>query len=526
MTSRLALVREISLRAYQSRAIDELRRKVAAKLRRIVLIAPTGSGKTVMGSEIIRSCVARNNRIIFIAHRRELIDQTVDKLVAFGISCGVVMASDARRDDFLPVQVCSVQTLARRMDRLPKADVVIVDECHHAASATWKSLIEAYGDAVVIGLTATPFRSDKLGLKDLFEDYVVAATPSELIEEGSLVRYDAAAYDAPELHEVSIVAGEFNQRELSVACNTDILVGSAVSEYLAHANGRPAICFPVSLEHSNHLVNEFRQAGVSAEHIDFKTAKPIRASALERFRRRELKVISSVGILTEGFDAPVAEVAILCRPTKSLALHLQMLGRVLRPAPGKDRALFHDHAGNILRHGLPDDPREWNIENTSQAVIRRKTCPSCCRFVTRFNADGTCPECGALVNNPADLCGKCGLPKATDCACVSVQRSGKRTVEGRRIDLDEIRRIRSEAGITREMSDAHLQKVACATREEKIAEYKRLALVARRKGFKEGFVQHQYRNVFGHWPRFSAEELASTDPAAKPFLPLPPRTNA
>lgn len=513
----LALVRDITLRPYQVLALDLLRRKIAEGKRKIVLIAPTGSGKTVMASEIVRSAIEKGNRVVFAAHRRELIDQTVDKLASFGVASGVIMANDHRTDSYHPVQVCSIPTLARRMDNLPPAAVIIFDEVHHAMSESWRKIVSAYPSAIIIGLTATPFRTDRFGLRDIFEDYVTVATPGDLIRSGALVPYDAFAYDAPELHDVGMVAGEFNQKDLGIACNTKILVGSAVREYVKHARERPAICFPVNIEHSHSLVGEFIASGISAAHVDFKTPKHERARLLERFRKRDLQVISSVGILTEGFDAPVAEVAILCRPTKSLALHLQMLGRVLRPAPGKRSALYHDHAGNLLRHGLPDDEREWNINNTPQSVIERHRCPDCNRLYTRLS-DGRCPHCGSQIANPDDLCGACGQLKP--CSCPDKKKSEKLLLNGRRISIEEIREMRASLGIQRELTDDQIRKVAMATRQDKINEYLRLRSVAATKGFKPGFVAHQFRGVFGHWPKFTDEELnvSHTD---VPFLPIP-----
>jgi superfamily II DNA or RNA helicase len=513
----LALVRDIVLRPYQQRAVDDLRQKIASGKKRVVLIAATGSGKTVMAAEVVRLATGKGNRVVFAAHRKELIDQTVDRLAEFGIAAGVIMADDARADSFLPVQVCSVQTMIRRMDRLPPASVVIFDEVHHALSQSWRKVVEAYSAAIVIGLTATPFRTDKFGLRDLF---VVVATPLELIGQGALVPYDAFAYDAPELHDVGMVAGEYNQRDLDLACNTKVLVGSAVREYIKHASERPALCFPVSIAHSQSLVAEFIASGVSAEHIDFKTPKDVRSRTLERFRKRELTVISSVGILTEGFDAPVAEVAILCRPTKSLSLHLQMLGRVLRPTSGKSRALYHDHAGNLLRHGMPDDPREWNIENTPQLVVKRHTCLACKRFYVTTK-DGCCPHCGAIIAVDDKTCGTCFNPKP--CACPKGERSDIAMVDGKRINVAEIRAKRAAAGIERQLTDEQIALAAVATREAKAGEYLRLRAVASSKGFKPGFIAHQYRAVFGHWPKFSDEELQGA-PAALPFFPLPRST--
>jgi len=505
----------IDLRPYQLEALDSLRAHVRAGRKRIVLTMPTGGGKTVVAAAMIRSAVSRGSRCLFLAHRRELIDQTLDKLNRFGVQAGVIMANDRRADSYLPVQVASVQTLVRRLDRKPAATLVVVDECHHATSETYRKVVNAYAGATVIGLTATPWRSDKIGLADIYETSVLATTPGELIRGGALVPYDAFAYDAPDLHTVKITAGEFNQRDLAIACNTQVLVGSVVREYIEHARGRRAILFPVNIEHSQALVSELNSAGQTAEHIDCNTPGEIRDSAIQRFRSGALTILSSVGVLTEGFDAPAAEVCILARPTKSLSLHLQMIGRVLRPSPetGKRSALIHDHAGNILRHGFPDDERDYSLTATPARVIAKMTCPACFQIFNRTNA-GHCPKCGTLIAIPEERSESGG-------------RMEHEVVEGRRISREEIERIRGKRttlGLTRELTDRQIARAAAATREQKIGEYLRLLAVVERKGFKAGFASHQYRETFGVWPKFTDEEINAGTPSERPFFPLKPRT--
>lgn len=502
------------LRPYQVEAVEALRGKIRAGARRLVLVSPTGSGKTLMASEIIRAAAARGSRSLFMAHRKELIDQSVDKLDAFGVKAGVIMADDPRRDDWLTTQVASVQTLVRRLDRKPPAQLIIVDECHHATSATYRKIIDAYPEAITLGLTATPWRTDKIGLAEIYQDSVLARTPAELMRDGFLVEHESFAYDSPDLHKVKVTAGEFNQRDLAVACNTQILVGNIVREYLEHARGRSAMLFPVSIDHSMALCGVFERNNIRAAHLDFSTPKRERESIIERFRGGDIMVLSSVGVLTEGFDVPSAEVAIFARPTKSLTLHLQAFGRILRPSPatGKQRALIHDHAGNILRHGFPEDERDYSILATPDRVVTAHTCPACMCVFRRLNA-GRCPNCNVLIAVPEDR--------------EEVQGRGiKRVVDGQRISREEIDRIRgrrAELGLTRPLTDDQIARAKAATREEKAAEYLRLRAVAERKGFKPGFVWHQFRNVFSHGPKFTDEELAAAAPAKRPFFPLPER---
>lgn len=499
----------MQLRAYQQRAIADLRENIRAGRRRLVLVAPTGSGKTVVAAEIVSSAVERGAHVVFIAPRREIIDQTVEKLGRFGVPAGVIMADDERFDPTQATQVCTIQTLARRLDRLPPGTLVIVDECHHAASDSFRKVLAGYPEAVILGLTATPWRTDRLGLADFFEGHVVAATPAELIASGDLVPYDCFAYDAPDLHKVPIVAGDYQQKALEMACNTQVLVGSVVREYLEHGGNRRALCFPVSIAHSQALVAEFKAAGVEADHLDCKTKRDERRAILARLKSGEVRVVASVGVLVEGFDEPAAEVAILARPTKSLALHLQMIGRVLRPSPGKERALLHDHGGNTLRLGLPDDEREYSLMRTPKRVRELHTC-SLCHAVFAALKQGCCPRCGELIAPPPEEQLEPVQP-----------RKPTKVVTGERIDLAEIRRRRSEAGLRRDLSDRDIERVASASKWTRMAEYKRLVNLAIAGGWGPTWPRNKYRETFGDFPPpWTQEELRAVAAARFPFLPL------
>lgn len=503
----------IHLRQNQIDALQQLRLKLRSDLLRLILIAPCGFGKTIVAAEMIRSAVSKNKRVAFIAGRRELIDQTMDKLERLEVQAGVVMGSDWRRDDYLPVQVCTIQTLARRLDRLPPADLVIVDECHGAYSESHKKVLAQYGGIPVIGLTATPFRADKRGLGDIFQDTVMTATTRDLINQGFLVDYDAFAYTCPELHEVQMRTFDYDQEQLGLAVNTSILVGSIVREYLKHARGRRALVFAVNVAHSEHIAQEFRDNGVPAAHVDADTPNTERKQAILDFATGKLMVMTSVDIFSEGFDAPAAEVAILARPTKSLTKYIQQVGRVLRISPetGKKRALLHCHSGNILRHGFVDDPRSYSLTSTPDHVRALFTCPACYEVFGAIRRDGRCPKCGELIAEPHEVTEK-------------GERRVKDEVEGDRIGVEQIRKMREmrdAAGIRNDLTDRQLQLAAHATRQEKAGEYLRLKQVQESKGLKKGFVGHQFRAVFSVWPKFTDEELAAAKPAARPFLNLP-----
>jgi DNA repair protein RadD len=502
------------LRDYQQRTIDELRVKFREGKRRILIVAPTGSGKTVAFAELARLYHTKSNApVIAVAHRRELINQTVQKFADVGIEAGVVMADDKRTDPSALVNVCSIQTLINRMDRLPLAELVILDEAHHAASDSMQAIISAYPKALIVGCTATPWRTDGRGMADVFEDVVVSAKPKELIASGALVPIEQYLYDAPDLHGVKVTGGDFNQKQLQLATNTEILVSNVVDEYVKHGAGKRAILFPTGIDHSKNLCSQFRRAGVSAEHIDCHTPHDERQGALDSFGAGKTKILSSVGVLTEGWDSPAAEICILARSTKSMALYIQMVGRVLRPSPGKKHAIVHDHGGNIFRFGFVDDDREYSLSDSDCRTEKVMSCTDC-GFVTKlWPPDGKCPKCGSMQDLPKEI------RDASD------KRRGKmpekKVVDGKRLDREQIQKIIDEFKTIRpDMTPQMARKVKNATRQDKASEYLRLKAVAAKHGFKDGFVSHQYRASFGVWPKFSPGELEGVDPATKPFLPI------
>lgn len=471
-----------TLRGYQEQAIDGLVSRIRAGARRLVLVAPTGAGKTVMFSAMVARAVAKGKRALVLVHRRELVEQAHEKLSAAGLDAGVILAG-VREQRRLPVQVASIQTIGRHdPSTWPPADLVIVDEAHHACSPSWRRMLEHYSEAIIIGATATPWRTDKQGLLDIFEDYVLAATVSELIGNGSLSPFDVYAYDSPELHEVPLVAGEFNQQALSLACNTRVLVGNTVERFREYHNGRRALLFAVSIDHSRALVDELRVHHIRAEHIDGKTDKLERKRIVQQLAAGEIQVLSSVGCFTEGFDSPAVEICMLARPTMSLTLHLQMCGRGLRPAPGKQRALLVDHGGNFLRHGLPDDERDYSLTATPKRVAEMHRCPLCCAVFGQLSDEGACPKCDQIIAPPRE-------------EREAAARREKERVEGEAIEAERIRELRKAF-------------LANAPEQKKRKYYEKLIGEAKAKGYKPGWVAHRFKVVYGHYPSFGKRQPA------------------
>ncbi len=392
----------VTLRPYQTEAIDRVRAQIRAGKRAILLVLPTGGGKTVVASAVILSAFLRGKRVVFFAHRRELIKNTRSKLIAAGVppECiGIMLGADTERLD-APVIVASIDTWRAREHSRPPADLVFVDEAHRSCSDTYRMAIGHYRDAgaTVLGLTATPFRSDGRGLGDIYEALEVIATPSKLIEDGFLCApkvFSLPADKRPDLTGVRTKGGDYQLDDLSARMNTAVLVGGLVSQWQKHAGRQRTVVFAVDVAHSRHIAESFVEAGVAAEHLDGNTPNSERDAILARLASGETLVVSNCAVLTEGWDCPAVKCCTLARPTKNPGLYLQMAGRILRPWEDME-AIILDHAGLCLAHGLPQDDREFALEMSRPKTVEgeppHKVCPSCDAVIRTGSA--ACPECG------------------------------------------------------------------------------------------------------------------------------------
>lgn len=361
----------IQPRDYQLRAINTSRSKIAAGTRRVCLNSPTGSGKTVIAAGIVQLAVAKGKRVLFLAHRRELIEQTADKLISSGVlNFGVIMAGDKRVNPDAPVQVASIKTLIRR--ELPAADLIIIDEAHRAASRSYLNILANYPDAVVLGLTATPERLDGKGLDDIFDELVVVETVPNLIEQGFLIKPTCYVGPTGDLSGVKTKRGDYDEAQLAEAMDQPKLTGDIVANWKRLANGKKTVVFASSVEHAKHISQEFFNAGVSAAWVSGDTPKVEREATIADWRSGAITIVANCQIFVEGFDLPELECCILARPTQSVSMYLQMVGRIMRPAHGKADALVLDHAGCCIEHGSPHIHREWTLEGMTKKRKKRE----------------------------------------------------------------------------------------------------------------------------------------------------------
>lgn len=411
------------LRPYQIDAIYKLRESFKKGNKRVVLVSPTGSGKTVIASAIVELATMKNSgKVLFIAHRREIIDQTSKKLDEVGIHHGVMMGDDGRYDPSAPVQVASIQTLIRRDP--PPADIIIIDECHLSLAKSYIDTIKKYEDSFVLGLTATPWRTDGKGMGILYEDMVVVSQVQDLVRKGFLVNPEFYAPARPDLSTARIKYGDYVAKDLARIMNKSHLVGDITDHWKKLAYGLCTVVFASSRDHSKSIVRHFTADGISAEHIDHKTPKHERNAVLDRLKSGETKVVSNVGLLTEGWDLPELQCIVIARPTMSETLYLQMVGRVMRPLEWKKRALIVDHAGCFFQHNSPIANRNYSLANRkisrNKKVSTRniKICRRCKRICHR--KDDKCRNCGRIFSGrrPITVSGKLSAQHAPEHNCI------------------------------------------------------------------------------------------------------------
>ena len=451
----------VVLRDYQS----DLIARTSTSLRsnpRVLLVLATGGGKTACAAYMTATAVSRGLKVAFICHRVELVKQSVAAFTKQGIEAGVIAAGfpfNPHHD----VYVCNIGTLARRLDKLPcKFDMVIVDEAHHAPSKSWGTAIAALAPRWTIGLTATPCRLDGRGLGEQFDAMEIGPTTAALIAAGHLSNFRVYAPSTVDMTAARITGGDYNMRDAAEATDKATITGDAIEHYRKLAGGKRAVAFCTTIAHAKHVADAFTAAGIPAAAIDGTMDRHARAAVIADLASGAIKVMSSCSVVSEGFDLPAVEVAIALRPTGSLSLWLQQIGRVLRPSPGKAAAIIIDHVGNTARHGFADDDREWSL-------TAKKKKP-------RAVSTKTCRECFA-IHKPAPICPQCGF------IYTAGPREGIESLPGHLVEID---REAARAAAERLKVQKTRELKACKTRAD-------LSELARARGYRAGWVDHQIK---------------------------------
>jgi DNA repair protein RadD len=467
----------IELRPYQRRGLADLIAAIRNGSRRPIWLAPTGAGKTTMAAELVRRYHLHERASLVIAPRRELVDQMAARINAHaGIYPGTIMAG-RHYSPLQRVQVASFDTLHARGMRskritMPRADLVLVDECHLSASKERRAILDHYRDAIIVGMTATPASDNGRGLGGVYDSIVPVATIRELTDAGYLcpVRYFAPSEPDLEGLKISKATGDYNEDALAERMDVPQLCGDIVKNWLRIAPGESTAVFCVTRAHSRHVCEQFKRAGIRAEHLDGETDPDERKGILDRVASGETTVLCNVFVATYGLDIPRLSCAVLARPTNNISLYLQIVGRILRTFAGKDIATVIDHAGAVVRHGPVDSDIPWSLDQKETVADRRAR-----QQKEKGEAkDITCRKCSAVFRGRRD-CPKCGFAMLQPSEAVPFHAA----------DLQEYD-PRKENG--------------AASWTDKAAFVANLRAYAAERGLAPGWVAHKYRAKFGVWP--------------------------
>lgn len=486
----------VQLRDYQIKIVNDLRNAYRKGFQSPLLVSPTGSGKTIIFSNIAESAVNKGNRVMILVHRKELLFQCSDALDDLDVPHGLIAPNMSMTAD--PVQVASVQTLRNRLEKVIRPQLIVVDECHHTSAGSWKKILTYYCPEIldnninirrsqpgglynkilnnnrtkILGVTATPHRLDGKGLgKDaggFYDTLVHGPTVKELIDTGYLTKLVTYAppteFNTADFH---TKFGDYDKYEVNLAVDKPKIVGNAVAHYQKICPGVPAIAFCASVEHAKHVSETFNAAGIPSESLDGKSDNYHRKYCISGLGDGRIKVLTSCEIISEGVDIPIVTTAILLRPTKSLSLYLQQPGRCLRPYPGKEHAIILDHVGNVFTHGPVDLVREWSLDGEDKK---------------KKNGDGPpilfwqCKYCYTINEKLRQYCFTCGRPK----------ESAKRFID----EIDgELKRIESERLEFQYQEQVRRDK----RREEGMAQtLEDLYAIAKKRGYKPAWARMRY----------------------------------
>ncbi len=466
------------LRPGQEKVISLLRQSLGKGFKRPMVQLPTGSGKTVIASAIVQGALRKGKRVIFCVPSISLIQQTIDSFRDDGITeIGVIQADHELTDPRKPVQIASIQTLAKRR-RIPDADIVIVDEAHKIFKF-YKKWMDAWGLIPFVGLSATPFSK---GLGKLYDDLIIGATTQELIDQGLLSDFVVYAPTSPDLSKCRTVAGDYHEGDLSDVMDKPPITADIVDSWIKHGEDRQTFCFGVDCAHAKHLSERFQSKGISTAYMDAYTSLEEREAIKIAFHSGDIRVVCNVGVLIFGVDWDVRCIS-LARPTKSEMLFMQLCGRGLRTAPGKENCIFLDHTNthenlgfvtDIYHDKLDDGKPKKAAEKKEKKEKLPKKCGNCA--ILKPAGIHACPSCGFAPEKQTDI----------------VEADG------------ELKRIKGKA--------------KKAKMEDKQAFYSGLMAYARDKGKSSGWVAHTYRDYYSVWPRGLSDKSGPILPECSSFI--------
>ena len=440
----------MQLRPYQDDVVNRARDCYRQGYHAPCVVLPCRSGKSCIAADIARKATHKGNRVLFIVHRIELCNQITKTFTKWGV-------------DMSLCDVMMVETACNRLDELPNYDFIITDENHHAPCETYMKIYEHYPKALRLGLTATPWRLDGKGLVDTNDIIIEGVSVQWLLDNKYLSPY---IYYAPavlvESEKLHTRAGDYKQNEVIEQLDKPHIYGDVIQKYKEYADGKKAIAYCASIEHSKAVRDAFRAVGIPAEHVDGTTPKDERERIMDAFRDGSCQVLCNYEIIAEGLDVPDCECCILLRPTQSLTLHIQSSMRCLNYMEGKT-AVILDMVGNFERHGLPNTPHEWSLEGTEKTTSAKDKPEVVAR---------QCGNCYQVYAGISPICPYCGFNNG---------KTKKQIEMDRKAELAEI-----EAVSLAEKKSKRMEVGQCRTKAE-------LERIAKERGYKPGWVWQQMK---------------------------------
>ena len=441
------------LRDYQQETIDKVYQSIKGHHRSIMVQQPPRTGKTVIMADIARRATAKGNRVLFMVHRQEIVQQVVKTFRADGVDMNLAT-------------IGMVQTITRHVDDLDPPQIIFVDEAHHALAETYQRVLKAFPKAYKLLFTATPYRLNGAGFTDIADDLITGKPVSWLIDHHFLAPVD---YYAPSQIDASKLrakrTGDYSEASIREAMKPKIY-GNAVKHYLKLAAGKQAIAYTYNVDSAISLAQAFNSQGITARAVAGSTPKEERRKIIEDYRAGKIKIVTNAELFTEGLDLPNVDCVIMLRPTQSLSLYLQFAMRSMNPREGKTATII-DHVGNVERFGLPTDDREWTLEgrekgktSSSGATIKSVTvCQTC--FASFYRTGGTCPYCGAALGEEKKL---------------------------EVVDNAELKKVtRSRLAIVKQLEQSAATQNIAGKRPSELKSFKEIQAYAKLKGYRQGW---------------------------------------
>ena len=380
---------------YQTELVTKARKSLTTGHKGVLIQSPPGSGKSVVIAEIARLTTDKGNRVMFLVHRKELVEQITETFKANEVN----------------LDLCTIMTVtkvANRLTQLPKPKLIITDETHHSRAKTYRNIYDYYSDVPRLGFTATPWRMNGKGFEDIYSEMIEGKSVKWLIENKRLAPYEYYSIPEADIGKLQKSStGDYTNKSIEKALKSTIF-GDVVENYVKVASGQKTILYAHSIEYSEKFADEFKSAGIEAVHVDSKTPSTERDEIMNDFRNGKIKVLCNVDLISEGFDVPDCTCVIMARPTDSLVLYLQQSMRCMRYQPNKTATII-DHVANYTRHFLPDTDREWNLkgfdkkrkkQQRNENEIAIKECPNCFGVMeskSLIENDFHCPYCNFKI---------------------------------------------------------------------------------------------------------------------------------